>query len=77
MKSLEKNNYEVKKFQMLNYIAELQKEKIIPLNDITAELMLLTQYENGFYQNKNFQNIIAGLVNDLKANLRTIYERKY
>jgi len=32
MKSMEKNSLEVKKYQMLNYIAELQREKIIPLN---------------------------------------------
>lgn len=35
MRSLEKNNFEVKKYQMLNYIAELQREKIIPLGDLT------------------------------------------
>lgn len=32
MKSMEKNNLDVKKYQMLNYIAELQREKIMPLN---------------------------------------------
>jgi hypothetical protein len=32
MRSLEKNNFEVRKYQMLNYIAELQREKIIPLS---------------------------------------------
>lgn len=35
MRSLEKNNFEVKKYQMLNYIAELQREKIIPLGELT------------------------------------------
>jgi hypothetical protein len=35
MRSLEKNNFEVRKYQMLNYIAELQREKIIPLGDLT------------------------------------------
>lgn len=35
MRSLEKNNFEVRKYQMLNYIAELQREKIIPLGEIT------------------------------------------
>ena len=32
MKSIEKNNLEAKKYQMLNYIAELQREKIMPLH---------------------------------------------
>lgn len=35
MRSLEKNNFEVRKYQMLNYIAELQREKIIPLGEVT------------------------------------------
>ena len=32
MKSLERNNFDLKKYQMMGYIAELQREKIIPLN---------------------------------------------
>ena len=35
MRSLERNNFEVRKYQMLNYIAELQREKIIPLGELT------------------------------------------
>lgn len=77
MKSMEKNSLEIKKYQMLNYIAELQREKIIPLGELTSDLTILTQYENGFYQHKEFQNILASLVDSLKGNLRGIYERKY
>jgi len=29
---------------MLKYIAELQKDKLLPLNDLTRELVVLTQY---------------------------------
>lgn len=77
MRSLEKNNFEVKKYQMLNYIAELQREKIIPLNEITRELVVLTQYENGFFQIGEFQQIMGGLIEDLKGSIRAVYERKY
>lgn len=52
MKSMEQGMFEMKKYQMLNYIAELQKEKIIPLGDLVRELVILTKYENGYYQNK-------------------------
>jgi hypothetical protein len=44
MKSMEKNNLEVKKYQMLNYISELQREKIMPLHQLTSDLVILTQY---------------------------------
>lgn len=50
MRSLERNNFEIKKSQLLNYIAELQREKIMPLHDLTRELTILTHYENGFFQ---------------------------
>lgn len=52
MKSMEKNTLDVKKYQMLNYIAELQREKIIPMTELSRELVILTQYENGYYQHK-------------------------
>ena len=42
---------------MLNYIAELQREKIIPLGEVTRELVVLTQYENGYFLNSEFQRI--------------------
>jgi WD40 repeat protein len=77
MRSLEKNNFEVKKYQMLNYIAELQREKIIPLNEVTKELIVLTQYENGYFQTSEFQHIAEQLIGELKGNIRSIYERKY
>lgn len=77
MKSLDKDNFEANKYHMLNYIAELQREKIMPLTDLTKELIVLTQYENGYYQNKEFQGISANLINEFKGNLRSIYERKY
>jgi hypothetical protein len=49
---MEKNTLDVKKYQMLNYIAELQREKIIPMTELSRELVILTQYENGYYQHK-------------------------
>jgi hypothetical protein len=52
MKSMEKNTMDVKKYQMFNYIAELQKEKIVPLTELSGDIVILTQYENGYYQNK-------------------------
>lgn len=77
MKSMEKNTLDVKKYQMLNYIAELQREKIIPMTELSRELVILTQYENGYYQHKDFNLICNNLVESLKGNLRGIYDRKY
>lgn len=77
MRSLEKNNIEIKKSQMLNYIAELQREKVMPLNELTQELLILTNYENGFFQPTEFQRTAEGLLNDLKTHLRGLHQRKF
>ena len=74
---MEKNTIDIKKYQMLNYIAELQKEKISPLSDLSRELVVLTQYENGYYQNKDFAVVVEGLVENFKGSLRGVYDRKY
>ena len=73
MKSIEKNNFDVKKYQVLGYIAELQREKLIPLGELTNELVILSQYNNGYYQPKEFQAIGGHLVTEFKAHLRSIY----
>ena len=39
--------------------------------------MILTKYENGYYQNKQFQTIAEDMLEQLKGSLRSIYERKY
>lgn len=49
----------------------------MPLNDLTKELIILTQYENGYFQLAEFQCISNGIVTDLKNTLRSIYQRKY
>jgi hypothetical protein len=62
MRSLERNNFEIKKSQLLNYIAELQREKVMPLHDLTRELTVLTHYENGFFQPAEFHRICDGII---------------
>ena len=52
---------ELKKYHFLNYISELQKERILPLNDLQREIVILNEYCNGFYQPKEFQKILQGL----------------
>jgi hypothetical protein len=74
MRSLEKNNFDIKKSQMLNYIAELQREKVMPLNDLTRELLVLTHYENGFFQPAEFQRTTDAVLAQFKTQLRTIRE---
>ena len=68
---------DAKRYQMSNYIAELQKEKITPLTDLGRELVVLTQYQNGYYQNKEFQVIAGNLVEGLKDTLREVYANKF
>jgi len=40
-------------------------------------LVILTKYENGYYQNKEFQAIAEDMLEQLKCTLRNIYEKKY
>lgn len=47
------------------------------MSELGRELVILTKYENGYYQNKQFQNIAEDMLEQLKATLRSIYERKY
>lgn len=74
---MQSNTIDVKKYQMSNYISELQKEKMMPLTELGRDLAILTQYENGYYQNKEFQTIMNDLIGLVKGSLRDIYERKY
>ena len=62
MRSLERNNFEIKKSQLLNYIAELQREKVMPLHELTRELTILTHYENGFFQPPEFHRVCDGII---------------
>lgn len=51
----------MKKIHFLNYVSELQKERILPLNDLQREIVILTEYSNGFYQSEEFKGILAML----------------
>lgn len=49
---MENTSKELKKYHFLNYVAELQKERIFPLGDLQREIVILNEYSNGFYQPK-------------------------
>ncbi len=49
---MENVSKELKKYHYLNYIAEMQKERIFPLTDLQREIVILNEYNNGFYQPK-------------------------
>ena len=70
IKTIEANSVQLKRYHIINYIAEMQKEKITPLNDIAEYLFVLTQYENGFFQQEEFRNYSK----DIKANFRTSFK---
>ena len=74
---MESNTHDIKRYQMSNYISELQKEKISPLIDLSRELVIMSQYKNGYFQNKEFNTISNNILDNLKANIRDIYDRKY
>lgn len=42
IKTIEANSVQLKRYHIINYIAEMQKEKITPLNDIAEYLFVLT-----------------------------------
>lgn len=48
--SMEKGGANMRRYHLLNYIAELQKDKVIPVTEKGEELLILTEYENGFFQ---------------------------
>ena len=58
---MEHGSREFKKIHLLSYVAELQKERILPLSDLQRELVILSEYSNGFYQSEEFKKILSSL----------------
>lgn len=71
IKTIENTQQQLKRFHIVNYIAQMQKEKIVPVNEIAEYLLILTQYENGFYQNEEFK----GYANGIKATVRGSFKQ--
>lgn len=58
---MENGSRELKKYQILNHIAEVQKERMAPLDQLQRELTVLNAYEEGFYQSKEFLKVLSSL----------------
>jgi cell shape-determining protein MreC len=58
---MENGSRELKKYQILNHIAEVQKERMAPLDQLQRELTVLNAYEEGFYQSKEFLKVLGSL----------------
>ena len=67
----------MKKYHFLNYIAELQKERIFPLNDLQREIVILNEYNNGFYQPKEFQDILSTLKSIIHGEVQRVYDNSH
>lgn len=70
---MEKSANDMKKVHVMNYLAELQKDRILPLHDLQREIVLLTEYSNGFYQSEDFRHILNELKAYVHQEVRKIY----
>jgi hypothetical protein len=61
----------------MKYISELQKEKLLPVREIGEQLMILTQYENGFIQGEEFKNRADPITHNLRVTFHDLIKHKY
>lgn len=61
----------------MNYISELQKEKALPLGDKADELVILTEYDNGYFQFEEFKNIMGESKIRVKQEFRYLVDNAY
>lgn len=47
----------------------MQKQKVLPLTEKAEYLMIVTEYDNGFFQPQEFKNYMNTLKNGLRQNL--------
>ena len=50
----------------MNYITELQKEKALPLVEKAEYLVILTEYDNKFFQYEEYHEIISDTKSKVK-----------
>lgn len=58
IKTIENNKMELKKYQIASYVAEMQKNKLMGLEDLGRHLLVLSQYQNGFFQFEEFRVVL-------------------
>jgi hypothetical protein len=58
IKTIENNKMELKKYQIASYVAEMQKNKLMGLEDLGRYLLVLSQYQNGFFQFEEFRGVL-------------------
>lgn len=74
---MESNLNQLKKFKIMNYISELQKEKAIPLAEKAQYIVVLTEYENGYFQYDQYKEIINNSKSKFKGEFRDLIENVY
>ena len=50
--NMEVGNKEYKKYYIMNYISEVQRERVGPLADLQREIVVMNSHEDGYYQSK-------------------------
>ena len=68
---------DMKKYHILNYIRELQKSTIAPVTEDAKDLIILTQYENGYYLHKELNKMLNDQKENMKVDFRKLYDNKY
>lgn len=75
--NMEVGNQELRKYYILNYISQIQRERAAPLTDLQKELVLLNSYESGFYQPKEFLRMLGHLRDVFSKETRAVYDKNY
>ena len=61
----------------MKYISDLQKEKLLPVKEIGENLIILTQYDNGFIQAEELKKSLNSILEQFRFSSLDLLKRKY
>ena len=61
----------------MKYISDLQKEKLLPVKEIGENLIILTQYDNGFIQAEELKKSLNNILEQFRFSSLDLLKRKY
>ena len=61
----------------MKYISDLQKEKLLPVKETGENLIILTQYDNGFIQAEELKKSLNNILEQFRFSSLDLLKRKY
>ena len=75
--SIQTSHEEFRRYHIMKYISDLQKEKLLPVKENGEHLVILTQYDNGFLQGEELKKCLDNILEQFRFSSLDVLKRKY